>query len=54
MANIGAVLLAAGPSTRFGAKNKLLAEIGDRPLIQAGAETIRQEDRISDIMVVTG
>jgi CTP:molybdopterin cytidylyltransferase MocA len=31
MAKIGAVLWAAGSSARFGAENKLLAEISDRP-----------------------
>ena len=53
MANIGAVLLAAGCSTRFGAKNKLLAEISDRPLIRLVAETILAAP-ISEIVVVTG
>ena len=54
MADVAAVLLAAGCSTRFGAKNKLLAEIGGRPLIRVVAETIRQADHISEIVVVTG
>jgi molybdenum cofactor cytidylyltransferase len=54
MANIGAVLLAAGPSTRFGGNNKLLAEMGAQPLIRVVAESIRQADRISEIVVVTG
>jgi molybdenum cofactor cytidylyltransferase len=54
MANIGAVLLAAGCSRRFGGKNKLLAEIRDRPLIRVVAETIRQTARISEIVVVSG
>ena len=34
MAEIGAVLLAAGASQRFGADNKLLANIGGKPLIR--------------------
>jgi molybdenum cofactor cytidylyltransferase len=54
MVKIGAVLLAAGSSTRFGAKNKLLAEISDRPLIRLVAETIGQAHYISEFVVVTG
>ena len=53
MADVAAVLLAAGCSTRFGAKNKLLAEIGGRPLIRVVAETIL-EAPIPEIVVVTG
>ncbi|MEI9899693.1 MAG: NTP transferase domain-containing protein [Hyphomicrobium sp.] len=33
--NIGAVVLAAGASRRFGEDNKLLAQIDGRPLIGA-------------------
>jgi molybdenum cofactor cytidylyltransferase len=54
MANIGAVLLAAGPSRRFGAKNKLLVEISDRPLIRVVAENVRRAGSISEVVVVTG
>jgi CTP:molybdopterin cytidylyltransferase MocA len=35
MVKIGAVLLAAGSSTRFGAKNKLLAEIAVEAMMNA-------------------
>ena len=54
MVKIGAVLLAAGASTRFGTRNKLLTELGDRPLIRLVAETIREVHNIAEIVVVTG
>jgi molybdenum cofactor cytidylyltransferase len=54
MAKIGAVRLAAGSSMRFGADNKLLADIGGRPLIRSVAEAIKQRDIISEVVVVTG
>src|SRR5262245_29350302 len=52
MAEIGAVLLAAGASQRFGADNKLLANIGGRPLIRWVAEEI--VDNGAEVVVVTG
>src|SRR2546429_169311 len=36
--SIAAVLLAAGRSTRMGGPNKLLAEIGGKPLVRIAAE----------------
>ena len=54
MAKIGAVLLAAGASVRFGASNKLLVDIGDRSLIRSAAEAMTQGGIISEIVVVTG
>jgi molybdenum cofactor cytidylyltransferase len=54
MAKIGAVLLAAGCSVRFGASNKLLAEIGGRPLVRLVAEAMTQGGIVSEIVVVTG
>jgi molybdenum cofactor cytidylyltransferase len=54
MAKIGAILLAAGSSVRFGADNKLLVDIGGRPLIRSAAEAITQGDIVSEIVVVTG
>jgi molybdenum cofactor cytidylyltransferase len=52
MGNIGAVLLAAGASRRFGANNKLLANIGSKPLIRWAAEEIVH--RGTKVVVVTG
>jgi len=54
MAKIGAVLLAAGCSERFGASNKLLAEIGGRPLVRSVAEAMTQGGIVSEIVAVTG
>jgi molybdenum cofactor cytidylyltransferase len=50
--SIGAVLLAAGVSRRFGADNKLLANIGDKPLIRWVAEEIVHSG--AEAVVVTG
>jgi len=52
MAEIGAVLLAAGASQRFGADNKLLADIGGRSIVRWVAEEI--VDSGADAVVVTG
>jgi molybdenum cofactor cytidylyltransferase len=52
MVNIGAVLLAAGASQRFGANNKLLASIGSKPLIRWVAEEIVHSG--TEAIVVTG
>jgi molybdenum cofactor cytidylyltransferase len=52
MAEIGAVLLAAGASQRFGADNKLLANIGGKPLIRWVAEEIVHSG--AEVAVVTG
>lgn len=54
MAKVGAVLLAAGPSVRFGTSNKLLANIRGRPLIHVVAETIVGGGAIAEKLVVTG
>jgi molybdenum cofactor cytidylyltransferase len=53
MAGIGAVLLAAGASTRFTAGNKLLADLGGKPLVTYPAEAIAAA-RVDEIVVVTG
>lgn len=53
METIGAILLAAGASRRFGDDNKLLARIGRRALVRRVAEAI-VESGAADIVVVTG
>jgi molybdenum cofactor cytidylyltransferase len=50
---IAAVLLAAGRSTRMGGPNKLLAEIGGKPLVRIAAEQALAS-RASPVIVVTG
>jgi molybdenum cofactor cytidylyltransferase len=52
MAEIGAVLLAAGASQRFGVDNKLLANIGGKPLVRLLAEEILHSG--AEAVVVTG
>jgi molybdenum cofactor cytidylyltransferase len=54
MAKIGAVLLAAGSSIRFGASNKLLVDIGGQPLVRSVAEATLRGGAISEMLVVTG
>jgi molybdenum cofactor cytidylyltransferase len=51
--NIAAVILAAGRSTRMGGPNKLLAEIGGRPLVRIVTEQALAS-QASDVIVVTG
>jgi molybdenum cofactor cytidylyltransferase len=50
---IAAVVLAAGRSTRMGGPNKLLAEIGGKPLVRIAAEQALAS-RASPVIVVTG
>jgi molybdenum cofactor cytidylyltransferase len=50
--NLAAVLLAAGASTRFGTENKLLADLGGKPLIRRVAEEILRS--CAETVVVTG
>jgi molybdenum cofactor cytidylyltransferase len=50
---VGAILLAAGRSTRMGADNKLLAEIGGRPLVRIAAEEALKS-KARPLVVVTG
>jgi molybdenum cofactor cytidylyltransferase len=51
--NVAAVVLAAGRSTRMGGPNKLLAEIGGRPLARIAAEQALAS-RAKPVIVVTG
>jgi molybdenum cofactor cytidylyltransferase len=50
---IAAVVLAAGRSTRMGAVNKLIAEIGGKPLVRITAEQALGS-RASPVIIVTG
>jgi molybdenum cofactor cytidylyltransferase len=50
---IAALVLAAGRSTRMGGPNKLLAEIGRRPLVRIAAEEALAS-RAGPVIVVTG
>ena len=50
---VAAVILAAGQSTRMGGPNKLLAEIGGRPLLRIAAEEALAS-RARPVIVVTG
>jgi len=51
--SVAAVVLAAGRSTRMGAVNKLIAEIGGKPLVRIAAEQALAS-RASPVIVVTG
>jgi molybdenum cofactor cytidylyltransferase len=51
--NIAAVILAAGRSTRMGGPNKLLAELGGKPLVRIVAEQVLAS-KASSVTVVTG
>ena len=50
---VAAIILAAGRSTRMGGPNKLLAEIGGRPLVRIAAEQALAS-RARPVIVVTG
>ena len=51
--NIAAVILAAGRSTRMGGPNKMLAEVGGRPLVRIAVESALASQAKS-VTVVTG
>jgi molybdenum cofactor cytidylyltransferase len=51
--NVTAVILAAGRSTRMGGPNKLLAELGGKPLVRIVTEQVLAS-KASDVIVVTG
>lgn len=53
MMPLAAIVLAAGASKRFGAGNKLLAQIGGRPLVRRVAEETLMSG-VTDVVVVTG
>jgi len=50
---VAGVLLAAGTSTRFGDRNKLLATVDGRPVVRHAAATLR-EARVGPVTVVVG
>jgi molybdenum cofactor cytidylyltransferase len=50
---IAAIVLAAGRSTRMGGPNKLLAEIGGKPLVRISTEQVLAS-RAQPVIVVTG
>jgi molybdenum cofactor cytidylyltransferase len=51
--NVAAVILAAGRSTRMGGPNKLLAELGGKPLVRIVAEQALAS-KAQGVIVVTG
>jgi molybdenum cofactor cytidylyltransferase len=54
MGALGAILLAAGSSERFGSGNKLLAEIGGQPMVRVVADAVAGAGCIPEVVVVTG
>jgi molybdenum cofactor cytidylyltransferase len=50
---IAAILLAAGRSTRMGSANKLLADVGGKPMVRVAAEAALAS-RARPVLVVTG
>jgi molybdenum cofactor cytidylyltransferase len=53
MSKVAAIILAAGRSTRMGAENKLLADIGGEPMVRRVVETALAS-AASPVLVVTG
>jgi molybdenum cofactor cytidylyltransferase len=54
MGALGAILLAAGASERFGAGNKLLSEINGQPMVRVVADALIGAGCIDEVLVVTG
>lgn len=54
MGALGAVLLAAGGSERFGADNKLLTDIDGRPMVRVVADALLGASCVGEVLVVTG
>ena len=52
-AQIAAIVLAAGRSTRMGAANKLLADVGGKPMVRHAVEAALAS-RARPVLVVTG
>jgi molybdenum cofactor cytidylyltransferase len=53
LGNIGAVVLAAGLSKRFGGESKLSADLGGEPLVRHGVRAVAGSG-LGDVVVVTG
>jgi molybdenum cofactor cytidylyltransferase len=53
LGNIGAVVLAAGLSKRFGGESKLLADLGGEPLVRHAVRAVAASE-LFDVVVVTG
>ena len=53
MTAIACIILAAGRSTRMGAANKLLADVGGKPMVRRVAEAVLAS-RARPVLVVTG
>ena len=51
--NVAAIILAAGRSTRMGGPNKLLAELGGKPLVRIVTEQALAS-KAQGVIVVTG
>jgi molybdenum cofactor cytidylyltransferase len=51
--NVGAIVLAAGRSTRMGGSNKLLAEVGGKPMVRLAVEAALAS-KATSVTVVTG
>jgi molybdenum cofactor cytidylyltransferase len=54
MGALGAVLLAAGASERFGSDNKLLTDIDGRPMVRVVADALLGASCVGEVLVVTG
>ncbi|MGH6735043.1 MAG: nucleotidyltransferase family protein [Methyloceanibacter sp.] len=54
MRRLGAILLAAGCSSRFGRDNKLLAKINGQPMVRVVADALFGASCIDEVLVVTG
>jgi molybdenum cofactor cytidylyltransferase len=53
LGNIGAVVLAAGLSKRFGGESKLMADLGGEPLVRHAVRAVAGSG-LADVVVVTG
>jgi molybdenum cofactor cytidylyltransferase len=54
MGALGAVLLAAGASERFGSDNKLLTDIDGRPMVRVVADALLGASCVDEVLVVMG